>query len=182
MKVAAGRATRVRYGLVPTAFGELLVATTERGVCYIDLNVGPDARASVTRLEQWALRRLTRPELQADGDAASEHARQLVEYAAGGRRRFELPLDLVGTDFERSVWRELRRIGYGETTTYGEVARRLGSPGASRAVGGANGSNPVPIVVPCHRVLAAGGALGGFSAGLAWKRRLLALEGTLLLG
>lgn len=92
------------------------------------------------------------------------------------------PLDLsVGSVFQQRVWRELLAIPSGECRTYGELARRLGSPGGSRAVGGACGANPIPVLVPCHRVLAAGGRLGGFSGGLEWKRRLLAMErGSLL--
>jgi O-6-methylguanine DNA methyltransferase len=103
-------------------------------------------------------------------------ARQLEEYFAGRRKVFGLPLDLRGTEFQRSVWRELLGIPYGETRTYAEVARAIGSPRAVRAVGAANGANPVPIVVPCHRVVATGGGLGGYGGGLQMKRRLLELE------
>jgi len=88
------------------------------------------------------------------------------------------PLDLSrGTDFQRAVWAALRRIARGETRTYGELARQLNRPDAARAVGRACGANPVPLLIPCHRVLATGGKLGGFSGGLKWKRRLLAAEG-----
>ncbi len=91
------------------------------------------------------------------------------------------PLDLrVGTAFQQAVWAELRRIPWGETRTYGDVARALGQSTAVRAVGGACGANPVPVLIPCHRVVAAGGRLGGFSGGLDWKLRLLAREGVLL--
>lgn len=101
---------------------------------------------------------------------------QLEEYFAGARREFELPLDPRGTDFQRSVWRRLLQIPYGETTTYGALARELGDPGASRAVGLANGSNPIPIVIPCHRVIGANGSLTGFGGGLPIKQALLELE------
>lgn len=103
-------------------------------------------------------------------------ARELREYAAGRRREFTFRVEAAGTEFQRRVWRELRRIPYGETATYGEIARRIGRPGAARAVGAANGGNPIPIVVPCHRVVAAGGKLGGYGGGLSLKRRLLELE------
>lgn len=87
------------------------------------------------------------------------------------------PLDLsVGSDFQQAVWRELLSIPLGQVRTYGELATRLGRPGCSRAVGAACGANPVPVIVPCHRVLAAGGKLGGFSGGLDWKKKLLAIE------
>ena len=87
------------------------------------------------------------------------------------------PLDLAGTEFQKKVWRALRKIGPGRTKSYGEIARAIGKPKAVRAVGGACGANPVPVLVPCHRVLAANGKIGGFSGGLDWKRDLLAREG-----
>lgn len=101
---------------------------------------------------------------------------QLGEYFAGERTAFDLPLKLDGTPFQRAVWAALREIPYGETTTYGELARRLGRPAASRAVGMANGRNPVGVIVPCHRVVGAAGDLTGYGGGLDRKRRLLDLE------
>ena len=101
---------------------------------------------------------------------------QLGEYFAGRRLQFELPLAPRGTEFQRRVWHALREIPYGETISYGELACRIGKPGASRAVGLANGANPLPIVVPCHRVIGADGSLTGFGGGLPIKRKLLALE------
>jgi len=102
---------------------------------------------------------------------------QLAEYFAGKRRRFDLPLAPRGTEFQRRVWWALTEIPYGKTISYGELARRIGKPSASRAVGLANGANPLPIIVPCHRVIGADGSLTGFGGGLAIKRKLLALEG-----
>ncbi|MDE2261456.1 MAG: methylated-DNA--[protein]-cysteine S-methyltransferase [Gammaproteobacteria bacterium] len=104
---------------------------------------------------------------------------QLGEYFAGRRRAFDLPLAPRGTEFQRRVWRALTEIAYGTTISYGELARRIGKPSASRAVGLANGANPLPIVVPCHRVIGADGSLTGFGGGLPIKRSLLALEGSL---
>lgn len=101
---------------------------------------------------------------------------QLEEYFAGRRREFDLPLDPRGTEFQRRVWQHLVRIPYGETTSYGVLARDLGDPHASRAVGLANGSNPLPIVIPCHRVIGADGTLTGFGGGLPIKAALLELE------
>lgn len=103
-------------------------------------------------------------------------ARQLREYFAGKRTDFDLPLAPEGTEFQRSVWRRLQEIPYGETISYGELARRVGNPKASRAVGAANGQNPIPIVIPCHRVIGANGKLTGFGGGLPTKEALLALE------
>jgi methylated-DNA-[protein]-cysteine S-methyltransferase len=104
-------------------------------------------------------------------------AAQLDEYFSGTRTSFALPLAPHGTAFQVAVWKALADIRYGETITYGELARRIDRPAASRAVGQANGANPLPIVYPCHRVVAAGGRLGGYGGGLETKRRLLALEG-----
>ncbi len=103
-------------------------------------------------------------------------AGELEEYFAGTRTRFTFPIGPEGTEFDRRVWRAVQQIPYGETTTYGEIAHRIGKPLAARAVGTANGRNPLPIVIPCHRVVAAGGRLGGYGGGLALKQRLLNLE------
>jgi methylated-DNA-[protein]-cysteine S-methyltransferase len=103
-------------------------------------------------------------------------ARQLEEYFKGERRDFDLPLRLEGTEFQKRAWRNLLEIGYGETRSYGEQARRIGNANASRAVGLANGKNPIPIVVPCHRVIGANGSLTGFGGGIDRKRWLLAHE------
>ena len=105
-----------------------------------------------------------------------EAATQLQEYFAGERTDFDLPMELDGTPFQRGVWAALSRIPYGETISYGELARRVGRPKGPRAVGQANGRNPIAIIVPCHRVLASNG-IGGYGGGLPVKRALLALEG-----
>lgn len=105
-----------------------------------------------------------------------EAARQLEAYFAGKLSRFDLPLAPAGTPFQRNVWTVLRKIPYGETASYGEIARLLGKAHAYRAVGAANGRNPIPIVIPCHRVIGSNGSLTGFGGGLAIKRHLLELE------
>ena len=107
---------------------------------------------------------------------------QLEEYFAGERQIFELPLHPLGTPFQLAVWKELERIPYGVTISYGEVARRIEQPAAVRAVGAANGRNPLPIIVPCHRVIGSNGSLTGFGGGLPTKRFLLALEGRVARG
>jgi len=101
----------------------------------------------------------------------------LAEYFDGKRRRFDLPVDLYGTPFQLRVWRELKKIPYGEVRSYKELARAIGSPKAVRAVGGANNKNPVPILVPCHRVIGSNGSLVGYGGGLSIKEYLLKLEG-----
>jgi methylated-DNA-[protein]-cysteine S-methyltransferase len=110
-----------------------------------------------------------------------EAARQLRAYFAGQLREFQLPLDIEGTDFQKRVWGQVAAIPYGETRSYVQIAQALGSPQAVRAVGAANGANPVPIVVPCHRVIGAKGKLVGYGGGLALKKRLLELEGAMAL-
>ncbi len=106
-------------------------------------------------------------------------AAQLGEYFAGRRRRFDLPLDPQGTPFQRAVWRALVEVPWGETRSYGDLARTVGQPGAARAIGGAMNRNPIAIVVPCHRIVGSDGRLTGYGAGIDRKRVLLALEGTL---
>ena len=117
-----------------------------------------------------------------DPAALAEPARQLREYFAGERTEFELALDAAGTDFQRRVWERLVAIPYGETTTYGELALELGDPRKVRAVGMANGRNPISIVVPCHRVIGADGSLVGYGGGLERKRILLAHEAEVVAG
>jgi methylated-DNA-[protein]-cysteine S-methyltransferase len=107
---------------------------------------------------------------------ADAWAAQLREYFAGERTAFDLPLSAHGNAFEQLVWAELARIPYGETASYGEIARRIGHPGAARAVGRANARNPIAVVVPCHRVIGSNGSLTGYAGGLESKRALLALE------
>jgi len=116
-------------------------------------------------------------DVQPGGQLLDGFFEELERYFAGDLRDFRTPVDLsIGTAFQKRVWAELQRIPHGESISYGELARRIGKPGAARAVGGANGRNPVPIIVPCHRVIAGDGGLGGFTGGLAIKRYLLELE------
>jgi len=115
------------------------------------------------------------------GEVLARAGQQLGEYFAGTRTTFDIPLDAPGTAFQRRVWDALRAIPYGTTLSYGELARRLGDVRATRAVGAANGKNPIPIIVPCHRVVGANGALTGFGGGLDRKRWLLEHEGALMM-
>ena len=113
---------------------------------------------------------------QGDARAVADAAIQLEQYFAGKRTEFELDVELDGTPFERRVWDEVRAIPYGQTATYAEIARRVGRPGASRAVGRANARNPVAVIVPCHRVVGSDGSLTGYAGGIEMKRALLDLE------
>jgi methylated-DNA-[protein]-cysteine S-methyltransferase len=110
-------------------------------------------------------------------DVMKQAASQLTEYFTGERSEFDLPISLRGTDFQKDVWMALADIPYGKTISYAELAGMVGRPTAFRAVGQANGANPIPIVLPCHRVIASGGGIGGYGGGLPIKRQLLALEG-----
>jgi methylated-DNA-[protein]-cysteine S-methyltransferase len=128
------------------------------------------------------------PFRQLDGEPCSAHevlreaANQLQAYFAGQLRVFGIPLDLQGTEFQIRVWRQLQEIPFGETRSYAQIAQAIGRPKAVRAVGAANGANPIAIVVPCHRVIGSGGKLTGYGGGLPLKKRLLELEGAWTMG
>jgi methylated-DNA-[protein]-cysteine S-methyltransferase len=141
------------------------------------LRAGPEGLAAIAFEDGDA------PAASVRGDGVlCEAARQLDAYFAGDRRAFDLPLALAGTPFQLRVWGEVRRIPYGTTLSYRELARRIGRPAAVRAVGAANGATPVPIVIPCHRVVGSDGSLTGYGGGLDRKRALLELEGALETG
>jgi O-6-methylguanine DNA methyltransferase len=129
-----------------------------------------------------AVARETGQAIEWDAGACRGVVEQLDEYFRGRRRDFDLELSPRGTEFQLRVWRELTRIPYGETISYQELSRRIGNPSATRAVGRANGANPIPIVIPCHRVIGADGSLTGYGGGIDIKRQLLALEGVRLGG
>ena len=152
--------------MLPTPIGVLTLVASERGL-----------RAVIFESETHGDRRFD-DELVDDPrhPVLIEAVEQLEAYFAGDRKDFDLPLDLVGTEFQVAAWRALASIPYGETVSYGEQARRIGRPSAVRAIGAANGRNPVPVVLPCHRVIGANGSLTGFGGGLGTKAKLLALE------
>ncbi len=149
---------------IDSAVGRLLLIGTEHALTRVHFQAGP--------------RRLQPPnDCRPAYPPFVQACAQLMEYFCGARRTFQLCLAPEGTPFQLAVWRELSAIPYGETASYGEIARRLGLENGARAVGVANGANPLPIVVPCHRVIGADGTLTGFGGGLHIKRSLLALEG-----
>ena len=154
----------MNYAYYDSPIGPLLVAGDAEAVTHI---LFPKKGKPMKPLAGWT---------DSAQGPVGEAIRQLREYFAGKRQDFDLPLTFEGTKFQKSVWRQLQQIPYGQTITYGELAKRVGNPKASRAVGSANGKNCIPIVVPCHRVIAAGGKLGGFGGGLPTKQSLLALE------
>jgi methylated-DNA-[protein]-cysteine S-methyltransferase len=168
-----------RYGVVRTRLGTFRAVTGPRGLVSVELR--PDSLAALAR----RLERALGEKVSLERDDRAPVLRQIAEYASGKRRRFETRLDwsLVeepGTPrahpFRRRVLGELAKVRFGHTLSYGELARRAGKPGAARAVGGVMAKNPLPLVVPCHRVLAANDRIGGFTGGLGLKRALLSLE------
>jgi methylated-DNA-[protein]-cysteine S-methyltransferase len=168
---AAAELLDVAYDLTDSPLGELLVAASERGLCRISFS----PEGELDRLERAFGRRILRVPARLE-----PVRRQLDEYFEGRRRDFELESDLSPLrDFQRTVLRELVRIPFGEVTTYGTLAGRVGRPRAARAVGGALNRNPIPIVVPCHRVVGSTGSLVGYGGGLDKKEALLRLEGAL---
>lgn len=153
--------------VMPSPVGLLRLAANADGLCLVEF---PDPRHPVRAKAGWR---------EGDSDVLADTRRQLGDYFAGTRRSFDLPLAPRGTPFQLQVWRALTAIPYGATISYRELAERIGQPAAMRAVGAANGRNPLPIVVPCHRVIGADGSLTGFGGGLPTKRFLLQLEGAL---
>jgi methylated-DNA-[protein]-cysteine S-methyltransferase len=156
-------AVTVRYTLIESPLGAILVAGNDEGIRIMSFQEGTDP----VKID---------PAWERRDEAFLDAAGQLADYFAGLRRDFDLPLAPRGTAFQLRVWRELTRIPYGETISYGELARRIDKPQAMRAVGSANGSNPLPLIVPCHRVIGANGKLTGYHGGLGIKRFLLSLE------
>jgi methylated-DNA-[protein]-cysteine S-methyltransferase len=166
----------VIYGFLDSPVGRLLVARDTTGVRRIHFN-GPADSDGPAEAGPHVPKRIGPPAAWERHDRAFDDvAEQLTEYFEGRRRAFELPLAPEGTPFQLRVWNALLEIPYGETISYGELAARIGDRSASRAVGAANGSNPLPIVIPCHRVIGSNGKLTGYGGGLAIKHQLLALE------
>lgn len=163
---------RLAVGYIDSPLGELGLAAGEHGLVCISLGTPLDLpQVFNNRHDKGGGKHDPAKLLQQACD-------ELVEYLLSAREKFETPLDLSsGTEFQRTVWRRLRKVKFGEATSYGELAEAVGRPGAMRAVGNAVGSNPLPIIIPCHRVLAHGGKLGGFSGGLGRKKQLLKIEG-----
>ena len=165
-KIDRGTQKRHLYKMVDSPIGRLKLVATDEGLAGL----------------LWENDRPRRVRLNIETEdnrhpVLIETERQLEEYFAGQRKEFAVKLDLAGTAFQRKVWNALLTIPFGETRSYGQIARQIGNPGAARAVGAANGRNPVSIIAPCHRVIGSTGKLTGFAGGLDAKAHLLALEG-----
>lgn len=156
---------RHSYKTIASPVGELTLVASDAGLAAILWENDDPARVRLGPLDE-----------DADHPVLVETERQLAAYFAGSLTAFDLPLDFSGTEFQKSVWAALLTIPFGETRSYGEIARQIGRPSASRAVGAANGRNPISIVAPCHRVIGSTGALTGFAGGLEAKQILLGLE------
>ena len=169
---------------VMSTVGPLYLAASPRGLVALEFDARLPGQQTIRPnprdlREEQIHRKAEKVEFKESGDAMRSYVQQLDEYFAGERREFSFALDLRGTDFQLACWRALLAIPYGQTRTYGDIARAVGRPRGFRAVGMANNRNPVAIVVPCHRVIASDGTLCGYGGGLDLKRKLLELEGSL---
>lgn len=154
-----------KFKTMPSPVGALTLVASDAGLTAILWENDRPGRVKLGAMEE-----------ASDHPVLAEAERQIQEYFAGERTSFSVPLDFRGTDFQKSVWAALLTIPFGETRSYGEIARQIGRPSASRAVGAANGRNPLSIIAPCHRVIGTNGALTGFAGGLAAKEALLGME------
>ncbi|GEL09019.1 methylated-DNA--[protein]-cysteine S-methyltransferase [Salisediminibacterium halotolerans] len=166
----------IYYTETESIVGPLTIAKTEKGICFIQYgsikNSCYQMKARLKKLQSCS-------ELTQKDEVFDEEVKQLTEYFQGTRQEFELKLDLMGTSFQKMVWQELMKIPYGQTETYKNIAKAIGAPKAVRAIGGANNQNPVPIIVPCHRVIGSNGAMVGYGSGIDIKETLLKHEGAL---
>jgi AraC family transcriptional regulator, regulatory protein of adaptative response / methylated-DNA-[protein]-cysteine methyltransferase len=165
-----GRGAEIFHGLVESRFGPMLIAATSHGLCWLGF-AAPDEYLQAELHGDYPAARLIRDDGRFEAIASA-----ILEFVDGGRGRLELPLDIRGTPFEAAVWHQLTLIPRGATRSYGEIAARLGKPAAARAVGHANGANPLAIVIPCHRAIGSDGSLTGYRWGTEVKRRLLEYE------
>jgi AraC family transcriptional regulator of adaptative response/methylated-DNA-[protein]-cysteine methyltransferase len=165
-----GRGMEIRYTIAASPVGRILVAGTERGVCAVYLGRG-DAELIATLRREYP-----EAEIRRHPESVSHWVRQIVRHLAGRHPDLNLPLDIQGTAFQRRVWQALQRIPYGETRSYTDVARQLGTPQSRRAVARACATNPVSLVIPCHRVIRSDGGLGGYGGGITRKQALLDTE------
>lgn len=175
MKAKRGEKKMTYYSHIESPIGKILLIASESHLLAVAMEQqrhGPEIDKS------WEYRTCPGKPDKTDKDILplTMAAEQLEEYFSGKRKEFSLPVELKGTEFQRRVWQELSRIPYGESISYGELARRVGSPKASRAVGLANGRNPITIIIPCHRVIGADGRLTGYGGGLPRKKFLLDFE------
>lgn len=165
---------KVIYVEIDTPIGPLTVASTSKGVCWLDFGNGAKA---LNNLKRWTMKWFNTELIECRPGDCTEIIHQIEQYFNGQLSEFKLPIDLYGTPFQKMVWHSLLEIPYGETRSYKDIALQIGAPKAVRAIGGANNRNPIPIIIPCHRVIGSNGALVGYGGGLEIKEHLLGMEG-----
>ncbi|GAE25741.1 methylated-DNA-protein-cysteine methyltransferase [Halalkalibacter wakoensis JCM 9140] len=156
--------------------GTLTIVATDKGVCHIHFGELTKCTAS---LKAWLKKQGRKGEVVRCKETLKPICDQLEDYFAGKRNTFDVSLDLCGTEFQKKVWNTLKDIEYGKTKSYKEIAKEIGAPKAVRAIGGANNKNPIPIIIPCHRVIGSNGNMVGYGGGLEKKELLLSLEGAI---
>lgn len=161
------------YGEADSPIGPLTIVSTSKGVCKIEFG---GVQESMNNLQVWVKKHFLKSEMVRDDEKTKFIASQLDDYFNGIRFSFDVPIDLRGTPFQKRVWEALRKIPHGETRSYKEVALSMNAVKAVRAIGNANNKNPLPIIVPCHRVIGSNGSLVGYGGGLEKKRYLLDIE------
>ncbi len=166
----------VYFDEMESILGPMTILVTEKGVCNIHFGT---MESSGPTMKVWLKKHGLKGELIRDEKRVFPTIEQLQQYLSGERITFDVPLDLYGTPFQKCVWKALQQIGYGQTRSYKQIAQDIGAPKAVRAVGGANNQNPVPIIIPCHRVIGSNGAMVGYGGGLKKKETLLQLEGVI---
>lgn len=166
-------AIRLGYTMMDSPIGPLLLASTEEGLCFIEFG---EEQEALIPFQSWCKKTFLGVSPVYDEVMNAEAKQQLDEYFSGSRKQFDVPIVLYGTPFQKSVWSALTAIPYGETRSYKDMAAAIGASKAVRAIGGANNRNPIPVIVPCHRVIGSNGALVGYGGGLPIKQFLLTLE------
>ncbi|MCT8136992.1 methylated-DNA--[protein]-cysteine S-methyltransferase [Anaerobacillus sp. CMMVII] len=164
------------YNEMDSPLGPLTIVCSDLGVCLIEFGTIDETLATI---KVWMKKHFIKNELAFNPEAVQPVITQLQQYFAGERVEFDVPIDLIGTKFQCVVWEALKGINYGETKSYKQIAKEIGAPKAVRAIGGANNKNPIPIIIPCHRVIGSNGALVGYGGGVDKKEILLEIEGSI---
>lgn len=168
--------TEMKYSVMNSPIGDLTLVKSQNGLCFIAFG---SSKETICHVKRKLRARQIRDELLFSEENFLDEKRQLQEFFSGERTTFDLETDLHGTPFQKMVWNEVASIPFGETRSYKDIAKAVGAPKAVRAVGGANNQNPLPLVIPCHRVIGSNGSLVGYGGGIDKKEYLLELEGTL---
>ncbi|ADU29620.1 methylated-DNA--[protein]-cysteine S-methyltransferase [Evansella cellulosilytica] len=166
----------IYYSEMNSPIGILTIGSSSLGICFIYFG---SIKRTCSNIETWLKKRFVNAELVEDGEKLATAIQQLDEYFKGERTDFDLPLDLIGTKFQTLVWNKVKDVAYGTTKSYKQIAAEIGSPKAVRAIGGANNQNPIPIIIPCHRVIGSNGSMVGYGGGLDKKEFLLRHEGAI---